>query len=348
MSCKYGPNGYDEADDKYELNGQTTAGGHSPPPRPFLKWAGGKWRLLNKIVSHLPSRFRAYHELFLGGGALFFWLRWHGFRGPAYLSDANNELIRTYRAIQKDPSAVIAVFERHAEQYASADREVYYYKVSEHQPDDLADSEVAGRMLFLNRTGFNGLYRVNRAGKYNVAWGRKEMVTLDHGRIHAAHAALQNSTITHGDFASVLPSVSKGDLVYADPPYPDGFRTYCAGGFGDERQAHLAQLCDGIDQVGATFMLSNKDCGLIRDLYADYNVTTIMAPRSISRSATGRQKAAEVLVTNIGSVSQADQPVRHWSVVTATHVPDRVLSYDSGQVESSGGSRRMAPAPQQI
>lgn len=339
MSSKYGLNGYDEAEDKYELDG------HSPPPRPILKWPGGKWRLLNKIVPHLPTRIRRYHEPFIGGGALFFWLRRHGFRGPGYISDANEELIRTYRAVQQDPALVIAAFERHATRYSGANSENYYYSVSDCQPDDLADSEVGGRMLFLNRTGFNGLYRVNRAGKYNVAWGRGTAVSLDHGRILAAHAALQNTTITHGDFASVISAVGDGDLVYMDPPYPDGFSTYTAGGFDDKKQANLAQVCDVIDQMGANFIVSNKDCELIRDLYADYNVTTIMAPRSISRTGTGRTKAAEVLVTNTGSVSRADQDVPHWSVAPGNHDLDRSLSFDGEQVGRTGSSRRMELAP---
>ena len=246
MSRKNDPTGYDEADNM-QLNGQRTAGSVLPPPRPFLKWPGGKWRLLNKIVPHLPAHIRRYHEPFIGGGALFFWLRRHGFRGPAYISDANEELIRAYRAVQQDPAPVIAAFERHAGAHCKG----YYEELCGQQPDSLADADVAGRMLYLNRACYNGLYRQNRSGKFNVACGNKEKVTLDHGRIQAAHEALQNTTITKGDFTAVLSSVSEGDLVYADPPYPNGFRTYTAGGFGDERQAHLAQACGVIDQMGA-------------------------------------------------------------------------------------------------
>lgn len=344
MSRMNDPIGYAEMGNTSVLDGQTTEDSHSPP-RPFLKWPGGKWRLLKQIVPHLPARIRRYHEPFIGGGALFFWLRRHGFRGPAYISDANEELIRAYRAVQQDPAPVIAAFERHATSYAGANSENYYYSVCDWQLNNLADSEVGGRMLFLNRTGFNGLYRVNRAGKYNVAWGRETAVSLDHGRILAAHAALQNTTITHGDFASVISAVGDGDLVYMDPPYPDGFNTYTAGGFDDKKQAYLAQVCDVIDQMGANFIVSNKDCELIRDLYAEYNVATIMAPRSISRTGTGRQKAAEVLVTNTGSVSRADQDVPHWSVAADNHEWDRSLSYDGEHVGRTGSSRRMEPTP---
>ena len=142
---------------------------------------------------------------------------------------------------------MIAAFERHAGAHCKG----YYEELCGQQPDSLADADVAGRMLYLNRACYNGLYRQNRSGKFNVAWGNKEKVTLNHGRIQAAHEALQNTTITKGDFTAVLSSVSEGDLVYADPPYPNGFRTYTAGGFGDERQAHLAQACGVIDQMGA-------------------------------------------------------------------------------------------------
>lgn len=304
-------------------------------PRPFLKWPGGKRRLLKLIVPLLPRSIRAYHEPFVGGGAVFFWLRGNGFRGPAHLYDANEELVRTYLAIQNDPASVIAAFDRHA----GSNCEDYYYEVRDQRPDSLSDAKVAGRMLYLNRACFNGLYRQNLAGIFNASWGKKAVVDLEGDRIYAAHDALRNTTITNGDFSSVLSSVGDGDLVYADPPYPDGFRAYCGGGFGDERQAHLAQVCGVIDQMGATFILSNRDCGFIRDLYSKYEILGLMAPRSISRTGAGRRKAAEVLVSNCGSVSQLDQPIRHWSVVPLNHAMDRALSFDSGQV----GTARPAP-----
>lgn len=323
-------------------------------PRPFLKWVGGKRRLLKNIVPLLPKSIRAYHEPFVGGGALFFWLRGNGFRGPAHLYDANEELIRTYQAIQKDPSSVIAAFDRHA----GANCEGYYYEVRNQRPDSLSDAKVAGRMLYLNRAGFNGLYRQNIAGLFNTSWGKKEHVCLDKGRVFAAHAALQNARIESGDFSSVLRFVEAGDLVYADPPYPNGFNTYCSGGFCDETQDDLAQVCGLIDRMGANFIVSNGDCGLIRTLYSKFNIMSLMAPRSISRNGYGRRKAAEVLVSNCGSISQSDHRAPHCSVVQLgnprsdngcdAQVPSRSLSLGGLQAETSNDLQSIDQSSRQI
>lgn len=323
-------------------------------PRPFLKWAGGKRRLLKYIVPLLPRSIRAYHEPFVGGGALFFWLRANGFCGPAQLYDANEELIRTYLAIQKDPSSVIAAFDRHA----GANCEEYYYEVRDQRPDSLSDAMVAGRMLYLNRACFNGLYRQNISGIFNASWGKKEQVCLDNGRVLAAHSALQNAQISFSDFSSVLQFVEVGDLVYADPPYPNGFNTYCSGGFCDETQDDLAQVCGLIDRMGANFIVSNGDCGLIRTLYSKFNIMSIMAPRSISRDGSGRRKAAEVLVSNCGSISQSDHRVPQYSVVQLGNprsdngcddqAPSRSLSFGGLQVESSYSLQSIDQSSHQI
>lgn len=322
--------------------------------RPFLKWAGGKRRLLKYIVPLLPRNIRAYHEPFVGGGALFFWLRANGFCGPAQLYDANEELIRTYLAIQKDPSSVVAAFDRHA----GANCEGYYYEVRDQRPESLSDAMVAGRMLYLNRAGFNGLYRQNKSGLFNTSWGKNEHVFLDSGRMYAAYSALQNTQISFSDFSSVLQFVEADDLVYADPPYPNGFNTYCSRGFCDESQGDLAKVCGLIDQIGANFIVSNGDCGLIRNLYSKFNIMSLMAPRSISRNGRGRRKTAEVLVSNCGSISQSDHRAPYYSVVQLgtprsdngcdDQVQSRSLSFGDLQVEYSNGLQSIDQSLHQI
>ncbi|MGH7271069.1 MAG: DNA adenine methylase [Polyangiaceae bacterium] len=261
-------------------------------PRPFLKWAGGKGQLLDQIRPLLPESFARYFEPFVGGAALFFALK----PARAALADVNAELVHCYRAIQKDVEAVVRALRRHR-----YDRD-HYYRVRAVEPASLDPARRAARTIFLNKAGFNGLYRVNQSGTFNVPFGRYEDPTLcDAVNLRACALALQGAEIRVRDFEEVTSAARAGDFVYFDPPYVPlsktaAFTSYSALGFGAGDQERLAKTFRALAQRGVQVMLSNSDTPAVRDLYRGFRIDEVLAARSINSRGAGRGKVGEVIV----------------------------------------------------
>jgi DNA adenine methylase len=264
--------------------------------RPFLKWVGGKGRLIVQLRPHLPAPFKRYFEPFAGGAALFFALA----PSRASLTDVNAELIDCYRTVRDRVDDVIVALRRH--RYAPE----HYYRVRALDPARLKLPERAARTIYLNKTGYNGLYRVNRAGKFNVPMGRYTNPTVcDPENLRACSAALQGVELERRDFAEQASRAKPGDFVYFDPPYDPmsataAFTSYAPGGFGLDAQRRLADLFAALARKGVHVVLSNSDTPLVRELYRSFRITPILAARSINSRGSRRGKVGEVLVTSFG------------------------------------------------
>ena len=273
-------------------------------PKPFVKWVGGKRQLLRQFRElglYPPEDFNpmtnTYYEPFVGGGAVFFDL----LPKNAELSDLNNELVTTYNVIKNNVDGLIQSLQKHI-----YDKE-YYLEVRAKKIDDLSDVEVASRFIFLNRTGFNGLYRVNKSGQFNVPFGRyNNPVICDEDNLRRVSDALQDVTITHHDYKNVLKTAKSGDFIYLDPPYypinaTSSFTSYTAEGFLEKEQTELRDTFVKLHKKGCFVMLSNSDTPFINDLYSGLDgitINRITAGRAINSKASGRGKITEVLVTN--------------------------------------------------
>lgn len=265
-----------------------------------MKWAGGKRQILTEFERFYPRKFERYHEPFVGGGAVFFDMVARGMdmRGRAVLSDSNGELINCYKAIQKDVEKLIESLERHIYE------KDYYYSMRDVDPAELEPVERASRTIYLNKTGFNGLYRVNSKGKFNVPFGRhKNPKICDADNLRACSLALREIDLKCMPFPRVLETVSSGDFVYFDPPYipvsPTAYFTaYQEKGFGAEHQERLAEVFDELARKGVHVMLSNSDVPWIRERYRKYKMHFIKARRGINRDSLGRGPVAEVVVTS--------------------------------------------------
>ncbi|MGH2536958.1 MAG: DNA adenine methylase [Candidatus Promineifilaceae bacterium] len=265
--------------------------------RPFLKWAGGKARLLGQYAPYLPAReaIGRYYEPFIGSAAVFFQL------GPrrARLSDVNRPLIELYRCLQQDVEGVIACLRPHRNEKG------YYYGLRAADPAQMAPAERAARLIYLNRTGYNGLYRENRRGQFNVPFGRYAKPTIcDPARLRAAARALQGVELAVADFAAAVALAGAGDFVYFDPPYapltPASFTAYDRRGFGPAEQARLAETFHALTGRGARAMLSNSSAPLVYELYAGrgYRLVEVAARRNINSRPAGRGPVKELLILN--------------------------------------------------
>jgi DNA adenine methylase len=269
----------------------------SPPdrpqaPRPFLKWAGGKKQLIEQFTQLIPARYGRYLEPFVGGGALFFALR----PRRAALSDSNQELIDCYQAIRDDVDTVIAALRKHRYE------QDYYYRVRDLDPAKLTLPQRAARTIYLNKAGFNGLYRVNRRGRFNVPFGRHSNPNLcDEPNLRACSAALQGVALAVNDFERAALRARNGDFVYFDPPYvpvsdTSYFTSYVPGGFGWDQQRRLASVFAKLAKRGVQAMLSNSDVPAVRNLYRGFRVERVEATRRINCQVGGRGKIGEVVV----------------------------------------------------
>ncbi|MEE2829015.1 MAG: DNA adenine methylase [Myxococcota bacterium] len=274
-------------------------GNNRPLPRPFLKWVGGKTQLLTELCARTPRHFGTYYEPFVGGGALFYRLK----PRRAVLSDFNQELIDSYTAVRDRLPELLDLLGKHR-----YERE-YFYSVRALDPGDLSPAAAAARTIFLNRTGFNGLYRVNSKGQFNVPFGRYTNPTIcDFENLRACSIALQDVTLKAQPFQEALATAGHGDFVYLDPPYVPTSKTanftgYVAGGFGPEQQGSLAQLCVDLHGRGVQFMLSNAGTEESRALYRDLpipglRIETVRAGRAINSRTSRRGKVDEILVRN--------------------------------------------------
>jgi DNA adenine methylase len=240
-------------------------------PKPFVKWVGGKRQLLRQFRElglYPPEDFNpttnTYYEPFVGGGAVFFDL----LPKNAELSDLNNELVTTYNVIKNNVDELIQSLQKHI-----YDKE-YYLEVRAKKVEDLSDVEVASRFIFLNRTGFNGLYRVNKSGQFNVPFGRyNNPVICDEKNLRQVSEALQDVSITHQDYKKVLETAKSGDFIYLDPPYypinaTSSFTSYTAEGFLEKEQTELRDTFVKLHEKGCFVVLSNSDTPFINELYS--------------------------------------------------------------------------------
>ena len=274
--------------------------------RPFVKWAGGKGQLLPELTRRLPVSFRRYHEPFLGGAALFFNLyNTDRLQHGAVLSDYNSELVLCYQIVRDDVEALIDALKQH-ERYR-LDR-AYFMEVRgwDRLPDFAQRSPIqrAARTIFLNRTCYNGLYRLNNKGQFNAPFGYyKNPLICDPENMRAASAALQTVDLCVGDFGDLAARVEPGDLVYFDPPYVPvsataSFTHYTGQAFGPADQRRLAQLFDSLMERGVYVMLSNSYTPLSRELYAAHAVSdsVVYASRKINCDGRKRGQVEELIV----------------------------------------------------
>ena len=303
-------------------------------PKPFLKWAGGKKQLLKTIENHLPSEIQEskviekYFEPFVGGGALFFFLVSNYDIKEAYISDINKELILTYNVIKENPEKLIKELKNFAEDYiplSEKDRKSYYYNIREDfnegmlgfNYDKYSTQHIlrASQMIFLNKTCFNGLFRVNSKWEFNVPAGRsKTPLICDENNIlnvsKALNEKLKNVTIVNADYSNSEEFITKDSLVYLDPPYrplnnTSSFNGYSKLLFDDDDQIKLGEFYKRISKKGAKVLLSNSDPKntnpndkFFDEIYADFNIHRVPAKRFINSKGDGRGSIYEILVTN--------------------------------------------------
>lgn len=273
-----------------------------PEAQPFLKWVGGKAQLLAQFDRFFPKEIDRYFEPFIGGGAVFFHLKHRFPRMRARLCDINDELINAYQAVRDFPHELMRRLDEHLGHY-NADRERYFYLVrSQHHLPRSEVVERAARMIFLNKACFNGLWRVNARGEFNVPVGSHKKLSLyDRDNILAANAALQGVELATQDFRDTVMEAKAGDFVYVDPPYVPmsqtaNFTSYAKEDFGMAEQQELAAVVADAAQRGARLMLSNSDVPLVRQLYRGLSIHTVSARRAINSNGAKRGAISEVLV----------------------------------------------------
>jgi DNA adenine methylase len=266
--------------------------------KPFVKWAGGKAQLADAIVLLLPPKIATYYEPFLGGGAVFFTLAQEKRFTRAVLNDTNEELIGVYRAIRDFPSDFIG--QVHQIKY---DKEVFY-GLRALDPMKLSPVRRASRMVYLNKTGFNGLYRVNKDNKFNVPFGKHKGVpkVIDSENILACSEVLNRyAALYTKDFATAVEEAVPGDAVYFDPPYVPltataNFASYTSDGFTSDDHYRLAACARELIKKGVFVVLSNSDTPFVRDLYEGFELNEVMARRAINSKADRRGPVGELLI----------------------------------------------------
>lgn len=277
--------------------------------RPFLKWAGGKTALLPKLLEAAPERIETYYEPFLGGGALFFALQSERRFAQAVLSDSNEQLINAWTQVRDAPDDLIealGVFQRKYRERSAEERAEFYYIVRGKRSS--CDLGGAARLIFLNKTCFNGLYRVNSRGEFNVPHGRYANPTIcDQQNLHAVSEALQGVELRVSDFADAPSRAGAGDFVYFDPPYVPlsetaNFTAYTKSEFGPAEQRRLAQTASRLARQGASVALSNSGHPEVAALYGGdaFEVSEVEAPRAINSDATRRGRVREYLIAGGG------------------------------------------------
>lgn len=264
-----------------------------PPASPFLKWAGGKQALAGEVLRRFPKDFDRYFEPFLGGGSIFFALA----PPRAVLGDGNAWLLDTYEAVRDDWRAVAERLDR------MANTRDEYLRIRARPPESLAPPLRAAQFIYLNKTGFRGLFRVNGDGRFNVPWGAYRRRTYDPEVLAAAAAALRGVELRRGDFESGLEGVMAKDFVYLDPPYHriggfSDFNRYTGDKFKEADHERLAARCRALDAAGVRFVLSNSETPFIRGLYAGFRIECIAARREINLDSSKRD-LSELLISNV-------------------------------------------------
>lgn len=264
--------------------------------KPFVKWVGGKRSVLPQLRKHMPKEFSVYYEPFLGGGAFFFDLIGK-LSFSASLSDSNLHLILAWRSIRDNPDGLLERLRVHEDNHSE---EWYYSQRKQHNLQNPLD--IAARLIYLNKTCFNGLYRVNRRGEFNVPMGSYSLPNIvQEENIRACHITLQNICIEHRNFERIQPQA--GDFVYCDPPYHPAdsskFTAYTSDNFGAKDQERLRDFALTLHEQGVFVMLSNSDTPFVRELYkkSPFTPHVVHAPRHVNRNGAGRGPVAELLIT---------------------------------------------------
>ena len=277
----------------------------SSEPRPFVKWAGGKRQLIPILNQHLPENFDSFFEPFLGGGAMLFNIIRKNPNQKCQISDLNSDLILTYVTIRDKVEELIPSLKNHSKNYFKNSKS-YYYKIRDSEPKNQV--EKASRLIFLNRTCFNGLYRVNSKGKFNVPLGRytnPNIVNETNLRSVSHFLKSKNIIISCSDFSSILKDAHKGDFVYFDPPYQPvsstaNFTSYTNRNFTFDDLERLAVLCQKLDSKGCKFMLSNSNSEEVLEIFSKSNwkIFEIEANRTINSDSRKRTGHSELLIKN--------------------------------------------------
>lgn len=262
--------------------------------QPFLKWVGGKTQLLDELIKRVPKEYNVYFEPFIGGGALYFAIA----PDEAVLADINDDLVNAYLVVRDNPDELLEALSKYKNE------KDFYYSVRSQDQKSLSEIERAARLLYLNRTCFNGLYRVNKSGQFNVPFANyKNPNFVQTERIEAASQILQNTDIHHAGFEKVLVEAKAGDFIYLDPPYYpkdvySDFKRYNKEQFHTNDHERLAELYNELTERGCFVMLSNSDTPFTRELYKKWRVDTVYAKRLINKDASKRGEVTEIIVTN--------------------------------------------------
>jgi len=262
--------------------------------QPFLKWAGGKTQLLGELIRRVPKDFNVYFEPFIGGGALYFAIS----PEQAVIADINDDLVNVYNVVRDNPNELMAALSKYKN-----DKD-FYYEIRSQDQTKLSSIDRAARLVYLNRTCFNGLYRVNKSGGFNVPFANyKNPNITQKEKILSASEVLSGTDIYHAGFEKVLVNAKAGDFIYLDPPYYpkdvySDFKRYNKEQFHTEDHERLAQLYNELDERGCYVMLSNSDTPFTRELYKKWRVDTVYAKRLINKDASKRGEVTEIIVTN--------------------------------------------------
>lgn len=272
--------------------------------KPILKWAGGKTQLLGDLMPRIPEEYGTYIEPFFGGGALFFAVR----PESAIISDRNPEIINVYEQVANNVDEVIGLLK------GFKNEEAFYYEMRERNPEELSAAEAAARTIYLNHTCYNGLYRVNKSGKFNTPFGCYKRPTIcDESALRAASDALKKATIVCGDYKTVLRKYAKaGDFVFLDPPYlpvtPSGdFKRYTKEQFHEEDHRQLAGLVRELESRGCRVVLTNSNHPVVMELYDDYPMTVVQTRRHVS--CQGSNRKGEDVIVDIGNVGEGSPKI---------------------------------------
>lgn len=266
----------------------------------FVKWAGGKTQLLEQFSKYLPKKFNGYLEPFVGSGALFFYIKKNFSPEKVILSDLNKELITCFEVVRDNPEELIKLLIKHKKNHSKE----YYYKIRDSDVSKLSKVEIAARLIYLNKTCFNGLYRVNSEGKFNVPIGSyKKPKIFNEIILRKASDLLQNVELKVMPFEQIFDFAKKEDFVYLDPPYypltkTSNFTSYTKDIFLEKEQEKLSEVFKELDKKGCFVMLSNSDHPFIKNLYKNYRIIDVKARRAISCIGSKRGKINELVIRN--------------------------------------------------
>ena len=275
----------------------------------FLRWAGGKGRLFHQIYNYMPQHFTTYIEPFVGGGGMLFQvLEYYPGIKNCYVNDLNSDLINCYTSVRDNPDELISLLATIEKDYIKSEQEgrrkEFYYKMRElYNSGNISGIENAGLFIFLNKSGYNGLYRVNSKGQFNVPCGYKYKKIYNEERIYSCSEALQKVKLYNFDFRKFIeimkPNIDREALIYLDPPYMDTFTGYTADAFNDIFQSELKLCCYAIDQKNGMFLLSNSNSEFIKELYKQYRINYIETKYLINGDPLERKnKIKEILISN--------------------------------------------------